>query len=219
MQNKLFTIALIGFCLGFAALSVQVIYLRAFLAVFFGNELSVGLVLALWLMWGGIGAKLAGKGIDRLVILPKTVFFALAFSGAALGLVAVRFVRIVFFVSQAQPLNFTHLVLGSAIFSALPCLVFGMLFALTSRDCTCDNSPARVYFFETLGSLVGGLITTFLGLQLGNDWLAFGLVATVVLGSVAWAEKRSCSWLYPLAAAIIFLGFEFFSVDQRLESV
>ena len=44
-----------AFLLGFLAASFQIFLLREFSAHFFGNELTFGLVLAAWLLWGGLG--------------------------------------------------------------------------------------------------------------------------------------------------------------------
>lgn len=51
--------------LGGLAASCQILLLREFAAQFFGNEMTYGLVLASWLLWGGIGSLLgiaAGSG-------------------------------------------------------------------------------------------------------------------------------------------------------------
>ena len=47
------TLKLLAFALGAASLGIQVLLLRQFMTVFYGNELVIGLVLALWLEWLG----------------------------------------------------------------------------------------------------------------------------------------------------------------------
>jgi len=47
--------------LGAVTISVQVVFLRELLGVLYGNELIIGLLLALWMGLTGIGAYLGGK--------------------------------------------------------------------------------------------------------------------------------------------------------------
>ncbi|MCX8125953.1 MAG: hypothetical protein N3E40_02240, partial [Dehalococcoidia bacterium] len=41
----------------------QVVLLRELLMVFHGNELSIGIILAAWLAWGGIGSRLGAAEV------------------------------------------------------------------------------------------------------------------------------------------------------------
>ena len=50
-----------AFGLGATAAGIQVFLLREFGAQFHGNELVYGLVLAAWLLWGGLGSLRATK--------------------------------------------------------------------------------------------------------------------------------------------------------------
>ena len=57
-------LAVTAFLLGFVALVSQVVLLREMMVACTGNELSMGLVLAGWLLWGGVGS-LAGSRLAR----------------------------------------------------------------------------------------------------------------------------------------------------------
>nr|HDM59393.1 hypothetical protein [Bacillota bacterium] len=48
------------FNLGFCALVSQVVFQRECINTFSGNELSIGLVLFVWLLFGGIGSVTMG---------------------------------------------------------------------------------------------------------------------------------------------------------------
>ena len=67
----------------------QIIFLREFLVVFYGNEISIGIILASWLIWGSFGSWFLGRYSDRVqskdflfsfcqfflaFILPATIF-------------------------------------------------------------------------------------------------------------------------------------------------
>jgi spermidine synthase len=47
--------------LGFTTTVAQVLLVRELVAVFYGNELVLGLILAAWLAWGALGAGLSGR--------------------------------------------------------------------------------------------------------------------------------------------------------------
>ena len=53
-------VILAAMCLGISAVVTQLLMLREALAVFGGNELIIGLLLGVWLLWTGIGALLGG---------------------------------------------------------------------------------------------------------------------------------------------------------------
>jgi spermidine synthase len=59
--------------LGFTTTVAQVLLVRELVAVFYGNELVLGLILAAWLAWGALGAGLAGRVCFRVVRNLKTV--------------------------------------------------------------------------------------------------------------------------------------------------
>ena len=44
----------------------QVLLLRELLIVFHGNELSIGLILAAWLAWVGVGSRMGAVLVDRV---------------------------------------------------------------------------------------------------------------------------------------------------------
>ena len=46
---------------GATAMAAQIVLMREFLIVFYGNELSLGLILASWLIWGAAGRWFLGK--------------------------------------------------------------------------------------------------------------------------------------------------------------
>ena len=70
--------------MGFSGIVAQVLLLRELLIVFSGNELSIGIVLANWLVLEAAGSFLLGKKIESLrrkleaYVLVQTMFsFAL----------------------------------------------------------------------------------------------------------------------------------------------
>ena len=51
---------------GFTDIVAQVVLIRELLVTFYGNELSIGIVLANWLILAAIGSSLLGRIADRV---------------------------------------------------------------------------------------------------------------------------------------------------------
>ena len=66
MSNGKWPEVFLWFNLGFCALVSQVVFQRECINTFSGNELSIGLVLFVWLLFGGIGSVTMGKAANRL---------------------------------------------------------------------------------------------------------------------------------------------------------
>lgn len=62
-MKKQFTAAIL--VKGFSGLVAQILLLRELLIVFSGNELSIGLILANWLILGAFGSYVLGSRAER----------------------------------------------------------------------------------------------------------------------------------------------------------
>ena len=56
-KGILFSIALIGF----TAIVAQIIFMREFLVVFYGNEIAIGIIFTSWFATGMLGSWLLGR--------------------------------------------------------------------------------------------------------------------------------------------------------------
>jgi len=153
------------FTVGFTAIAAQIIFLREFLVVFYGNEISVGIVLFSWLIWGAVGSYCFGGLLDRsarkegifawcqlcaAIVLP-VVFFCVCVSRGLLG------------VLPGEIIGYIPLAVISFLVLAIPCILFGLMFSLS---CGLYNSVSgaggadigRVYVYESWGAVIGGLI-------------------------------------------------------------
>ncbi|MBM3241719.1 hypothetical protein FJZ31_36045 [Candidatus Poribacteria bacterium] len=50
-----------AFLIGFTSMTAQVIFMRELIIIFYGNELSLGIILAAWLFWVGSGSWIFGR--------------------------------------------------------------------------------------------------------------------------------------------------------------
>ena len=163
------------FLLGFMAAAFQIYLLREFAAEFTGNELTFGLLLGSWLLWGGLGSlvkpgRRSAEGTARLaglygaaVILFCGGLALLRFSHKLMGLLPAETTGLV-------PAFGFALVLGFALSFPL-----GHAFVLNA-GLLGDDVP-RVYLLESAGAAAAGLLVHFLLVPTLADWRGAAVVA------------------------------------------
>ncbi|MBN2096965.1 MAG: fused MFS/spermidine synthase, partial [Candidatus Omnitrophica bacterium] len=155
------------FLIGFTAISAQIVLLRQMLVIFYGNELSLGLMLGAWLFWGALGSWLLGRYADN--IRQHKAFFSILQIILALILPGIIFVvrsaRAILGIAPGEIIGFLPMALFSFLIFSLICIILGFLFVLACRIYPRQISGAgqigRVYILEALGAVCGGLLTSF----------------------------------------------------------
>lgn len=171
--NKiLFAFALV--LMGLSGFAGQIVCLRELLIVFSGNELSIGIVLANWLVLEAIGAYL-GKLVDKIekkldFFVWTQVLFCVFF---LVSIYLTRIIKNILGVLPGESLNLWQITWTSAFLLSGVSIFHGSLFTIGCRiysgfDKSSDKdtkehgtSIGRVYLFETLGSILCGIILTF----------------------------------------------------------
>jgi spermidine synthase len=194
---------------GSSAVIAQIVLMRELMVVFRGNELSLGLMLATWLLWTAAGSGILGRAAAgardprRIVaalfvavsaVFPATIYavrasrqFVGATPGEALGpgaVLAVCFVTL-------------------SVFSMLA----GCLFAAASRlygaeaGAGADESTGTVYLLEAVGSATGGLLASVVLLRYAGAFeIAFLVASSNLIAAAVLVLRR------PLAAALVVLA-------------
>lgn len=166
-----FILALIGF----SGITAQLLLLRELLIVFMGNELSIGIILANWLILGAIGAYLFGKIIDRVerkveAYVIVQVIFALALP---IAVYLVRDLRVITGIATGEGFGLLTIVYASFLILLPVSISNGTLFTFgcrlagqTDRACPNGHSSGRAigltYVYETIGAIAGGLAFTYI---------------------------------------------------------
>ena len=169
--------------LGFLATSFQIYLLREFEAHFYGNELTYGLVLAAWLLWGGLGSLAGPRLRFRPEGLPRLYT-------AAIGL---------YFLSLAG-LRFSHRLLGTLpgeLTGLVPALLFALALALFAsfplglafvwNAARLGGDSGRAYLLESLGAAAAGLLVQLVLISRSSNWQGAALVAATAGLGILWA--------------------------------
>ncbi|MBM4305426.1 MAG: spermine synthase, partial [Deltaproteobacteria bacterium] len=80
---RIFTLKISLLIMGLSGIVAQIILLREFLISFLGNELTLGIILANWLILEAIGSFLIGKTVEKVkkkmeVYVFLQIFFSVA---------------------------------------------------------------------------------------------------------------------------------------------
>ncbi len=183
-KSLLFALTMIGF----TATSGQIIIVREFIVVFYGNELCLGLILANWLLWGAVGSWALGRIADRVkrrTGLLASCEIALAFLLPAL-IFAARSVRAVMKVQPGELLGIIPISVFTFIILAPLCAILGFLFALGARMYPAAKGAKQighVYILEGIGASAGGLLTSLLLIRYLNSFQIAMIIGTLNLAA------------------------------------
>lgn len=175
--------------IGFTALIAQVVLMRELMVVCYGNEISLGLMLANWLLWTALGSRLLGRLAARLrhprgLMAGLECLLAAAFP---LSIYALRGARGVLGALPGEVLGPAPMFLVTFATLSLFCFLSGGLFPVAARL----REAGSVYLLEALGASAGGLLA---GLVLIRYWTPFQiatlLAALNVLAAAGLARRR-----------------------------
>jgi len=188
-----------GICavtLGISGIVAQTVLLRELLAQFSGNELYVGLAIGIWIAAEACGALLGGR-FAALQRAPAAAFLNLTLLFSLLFPVCIFLARSCRTIAALPPDQATTLPQVVAIATVLlvpPAMLHGCQFVAATAlfaALTADPPAAagRTYAFDTLGTISGGVLVSFVLLPL---FTAFQSAALLLLfgGITAFVLRR-----------------------------
>ncbi|MBN1223356.1 MAG: hypothetical protein JXB23_08905, partial [Candidatus Aminicenantes bacterium] len=199
--------------LGFLATTLQILLIREFSAHFYGNEISFGLVLGSWLLWGGLGSIVAGKikySRNRALHL-----FGMTVSFFLICLLCLRFSRFFLGTLPGEMTGATAILTFSLVLTFFVSLPLGILFVFNVHLYE-ENLPL-VYLLESAGASAAGVVLYFAFIPNLSNWQTAALAGSMVFLLVFLSLGiRKGTWsLIPLV--ILFAGFFFLDVPlQRI---
>ena len=215
------------FNLGFCALVSQVVFQRECINVFSGNELSIGLVLFVWLLFGGLGSFTMGKLTNRLGesdVLRLRFWFLVVLSLLLPGtLIAIRFARPVLGIGPGEIAGLAPIVAATFVCLAPLSFVQGGLFAVycsihghpepeegsDSTDRSADRRTKRasaVYSVEAAGAVCGGIVLHFVLTGRVLPFATLLLLSGLTLAGACWRRTRAGRWLRAEICASLLLA-------------
>jgi spermidine synthase len=153
------------------------VLLRELLIVFYGNEISLGVMLACWLLWTALGSSLLGRvttwaSNPAKLMATLQMLLALFFPATIL---AVRASRSAFRALPGELLGPTPIFLTCLVALVCFCIVSGWAFVAGSRFHAHESGSSApvavnsVYLLEAAGSALGGILASLIFLRFLNS--------------------------------------------------
>ncbi len=180
------------FIKGLSAVIAQTLLFRELLVVFGGNELTVSLMLCVWLLSSAAGSIFFVRLFDRMRSTKRayTLCLFLFILWLPTALLLARLARSFLGLGFGEVLSLGPIALLCLIVLSLLALADGAMFALAYRGI---GSLSQTYFFECLGALTGGALFTFVLLRFFSSMtiaLVVCLVDTIAFAFLAWTQRR-----------------------------
>lgn len=205
--------ALPPFLLGFLALSFQIFLLREFSVHFYGNEITFGLLLASWLLWGGLGSILASRFKYTPQRLPQIYYLVILLY--PLCLVGLRFSRFFLHLLPGEITGMFPILIYSLLVTLFVSFPLGTLFVFNTHFQ--KGNLYQVYFLESVGSSAAGLAVYLLFIPLFSNWHGAALIALLACSAVFFSfgeKKYKPLFFFTLITLILFGVFDLHS--QRI---
>jgi len=179
--------------IGFSAVVGQIVLMRELMVVFNGNEISLGITLAIWLFWTGAGSSLSsGFATGRDNARRAVAAFECLLAVSLLPTIwALRASKIMFQTVPGELVGPVPMILTALVCLSIFCSLSGGLFVVAARmyEAECAVS-ARVatssaYLLEAAGSGFGGIVASILLLRYLDSFQTATIVALLNLGMAA----------------------------------
>ena len=216
--------------MGFTFTITQVMVIRELLVVFTGNELSIAIILANWLLLDAMGSLLWGKKVEEwglkeggyaflqlliAILLPLTIY-------------GIRCLRDLMGLSIGEGASLLQIFFWTIPLLAPLGIANGIMFALGCSLCSnWKERPAtsigRVYLLEALGAGAGGALYTFFfipffdSFQVGFLLGAANLVSGLLL--ILEAPKRRKKWILPGALGFFLIADLMLLFSQSTQNI
>ncbi len=205
--------------LGFFTTTVQVLLIREITTVFQGNELMMAWTIGIWMFLTGSGTWLGRSFYNtNLPQIVRRIFTLLSYLPIG-TIILINLCKHLFFLPGELVNPFGFLVIMIILLAPL-CLLAGFAYSLLIHvQKNNKDKIINVYSFESAGSLIGGIVASFLLIRWVSISQAMLLVA-IVIHLVLLFEKTTLRLIF--SVSILMSGLILFfvlPVDRTIKSV
>jgi spermidine synthase len=201
--------------LGACAVSAQTLFIREILGLLAGTELAIGLALASWLFWIGIGGLLGGLYLRSRADLTGGIFSKLSILLAISVPLIVLLIRLGRGVLVDPPGSMPPPV-SSAVFALAALAPFGLIYgsvynaaslAMRNGHEGIRGGIASVYILEAAGSIAGAVLLTLVFFSLLTQIEASFAVALTMAAVFLATSRRGGRAGWIAASILLAAGF------------
>jgi spermidine synthase len=215
---------------GLSGIVAQTVLIRECLILYGGNELSLGVTIGAWVLWEALGAFIGGRwprgrrGAAHAFIAASLIF-GVVFPGS---IYAIRAFKVIAGLPPEIALGITG-IFGASMAIFLPLsLLHGFAFTTACRAYEGVSGPGgraagRVYFYETVGTIAGGILVSYILITWLHSFRIAGLILVLMaLACLVMAVSRAtrAGRFLALLSLAIALGSALFmaaGLDGRLQ--
>ena len=214
--------------IGFSAVIGQVVLMRELMAVFNGNEMSLGILLAAWLFWTAAGSIACGSFARRNSNARRTVAALECLLGLSLPatIYALRLSKGFFQTVPGELVGPVPVLLASLVCLSVFCVAAGALFVAASRMVSVESAVdargavSAAYLLEAAGSAIGGIVASLVLLRFLEPFQIAGivLVLNLLMASILLLRMSRRQLLVASAMAALLAFFLLVRVAPWMES-
>ncbi|MEA3305436.1 MAG: fused MFS/spermidine synthase [Candidatus Omnitrophota bacterium] len=165
-EKRNFAISII--IMGAACISAQIIILRELLTVFYGNELSLGIILGSWLFLTSLGSIILGRFTDKIArdaAYFSSLLIVLSFMFPA-SIFLCRVIKPLLGLNPGEIMGCLPVFCSSLAVLCAFCIPYGFLFSLACKiyarfSRIQAEGPGSAFFLEAAGAVIGGTLVSF----------------------------------------------------------
>lgn len=213
--------------IGFTAIVAQIVLMRELMVVFYGNEISLGVMLASWLLWTAFGSSVLGR-IAARTSKPARLMATLQILLAVLlpaTILAVRASRSLVHALPGELLGPAPILLTCLLTLSCFCAISGWAFVAGSRFHVRESGSLpsvavnSVYLLEAAGSAFGGILASLILLRFLNSLqIAFLVSALNFMAATTLTLRKRSHPFVAIAAILIVWVLVGLPEGRRLES-
>jgi len=221
VKMYIFTILIIGL----SGVVAQVLLLRELLVVFYGNELTIGVILANWILSEALGVFSLGRAIAGIrkkidVFFILQALFALCLPAA---IYLARIAKVAAGIPQGEAVGLWGVFIISLLANLPVAACHGALFSLACKIYPAQqNEPvlsiSRVYAWETAGTMLGGIMLTYIFIPYFNSFQVAFMVSLLNL-LICFIFFRPLRGLYRFAALFLLAIFAVFILAKGIDDL
>jgi len=199
--------------LGITSLAGQVVLLREYLAVFYGNEIVYALILAAWLGWVAAGSFTASRIVAKIRVILLSKFTAGVFAAIAFLLpvtvLLIRSIKPFLKINPGELIGIPAMALAAIVTLFPLAFSFGTAFPFLcrwrqSREPDDDVPGGVIYIWESLGAAIGGVALTFVLLHFWSGWqIAWGLGILVLVVCLCLITRKQIALVSGIVLALL----------------
>ena len=210
---------LLIFLLGFYGIITQILFLRKLQEVFYGNELSYGIILAFWLLIVGIGAQTAPVCLPQSTKKQRIAGFSYFFIAATVVLPLTFFsahtARLAAHLLPGEIVPVSFIMTTTFLVISGNALLQGFLFSAAAGIIaegnplpyhTAKGAVNKVYIMEAIGACCGGLLYALVGsFFLSSFSVVFGMSALTCAFVAVYAAKYATGTATRVAVVVAII--------------